>query len=133
MTVFDKLNLCRFFKILIVAIEQTLKKNSDCINIRYKINCFCIFQALVKFLAEAHRGIHGFVMDEHGNPVEKASLKIKQRDVGFQTTKYGEFWRILLPGMYKLEVNKHFTLLQKDVDFIYETQKNVDVSARLRI
>jgi carboxypeptidase M len=59
---------------------------------------------LIKFLAEAHRGIHGFVMDEHGNPVEKASLKMKSRDVGFQSTKYGEFWRILMPGMYKLEV-----------------------------
>ena len=66
---------------------------------------FFIFQSLVKFLAEAHRGIHGFVMDENGNPVEKASLKVKSRDVGFQTTKYGEFWRILLPGIYKLEVN----------------------------
>ncbi|XP_046389785.1 carboxypeptidase M-like isoform X1 [Ischnura elegans] len=60
--------------------------------------------SLVKFLAEVHRGVHGFVMDENGNPVEKASLKVKGRDVGFQTTKYGEFWRILLPGMYKLEV-----------------------------
>lgn len=65
-------------------------------------------QSLVKFLAEAHRGVHGFVMDEHGNPIEKASLKVKGRDVGFQTTKYGEFWRILLPGVYKLEVrNAH--------------------------
>lgn len=65
-------------------------------------------QSLVKFLAEAHRGVHGFVMDEHGNPIEKASLKVKGRDVGFQTTKYGEFWRILLPGVYKLEVrNTH--------------------------
>lgn len=45
-------------------------------------------------------------MDEHNNPVEKASLKVKGRDVGFQTTKYGEFWRILLPGIYKLEVRK---------------------------
>lgn len=61
-------------------------------------------QSLVKFLAEAHRGVHGFVMDENGNPVEKAALKVKGRDVGFQTTKYGEFWRILLPGVYKLEV-----------------------------
>ncbi|EEB11212.1 carboxypeptidase M precursor, putative [Pediculus humanus corporis] len=60
--------------------------------------------SLIKFLAEAHRGVHGFVMDEHGNPIEKASLKVKGRDVGFQTTKYGEFWRILLPGYYKLEV-----------------------------
>ncbi|KAI4457201.1 protease m14 carboxypeptidase [Holotrichia oblita] len=60
--------------------------------------------ALIKFLGEVHRGVRGFVMDENGNPVEKASLKIKKRDVGFQTTKYGEFWRILLPGVYVLEV-----------------------------
>lgn len=61
--------------------------------------------SLVKFLAEAHRGVQGFVSDPSGGPIEKASLKIKGRDVGFQTTKYGEFWRILLPGVYKLEVN----------------------------
>jgi len=73
---------------------------------------FILSQSLVKFLAEAHRGVHGFVMDEHGNPIEKASLKVKGRDVGFQTTKYGEFWRILLPGIYKLEVSKkYYTIL----------------------
>ncbi len=60
--------------------------------------------SLVKFLAEAHRGVQGFVMDSNGLPIERASLKIKGRDVGFQSTKYGEFWRILLPGIYKLEV-----------------------------
>ncbi|XP_050308947.1 carboxypeptidase M isoform X2 [Anthonomus grandis grandis] len=60
--------------------------------------------ALIKYLAEAHRGVQGFVYNEAGNPVEKASLKIKSRDVGFQTTKFGEFWRILLPGVYKMEV-----------------------------
>lgn len=73
--------------------------------------------SLVKFLAEAHRGVHGFVMDEHNNPVEKASLKVKGRDVGFQTTKYGEFWRILLPGVYKLEVYAD-GFVPRDVDFM---------------
>jgi hypothetical protein len=29
---------------------------------------------------------------------------VKGRDVGFQTTKEGEFWRILLPGIYTMEV-----------------------------
>ena len=29
---------------------------------------------------------------------------MKGRDVGFQTTKDGEFWRILLPGIYTMEV-----------------------------
>lgn len=60
--------------------------------------------SLVKFLAEAHRGVQGFVYDQNGVPIEKASLKVKGRDVGFLSTKYGEFWRILLPGVYKLEV-----------------------------
>ncbi|XP_072157235.1 carboxypeptidase D isoform X2 [Bemisia tabaci] len=77
--------------------------------------------SLVKFLAEAHRGVHGFVMDEHGNPVEKASLKVKGRDVGFQTTKYGEFWRILLPGIYKLEVYAD-DYVPREVDFMVVDQ-----------
>lgn len=60
---------------------------------------------MIKFLAEAHRGVQGFVFDNNNSPIERASLKIKGRDVGFQTTKHGEFWRILLPGYYKLEVS----------------------------
>lgn len=77
--------------------NQPARHESSSILILFK-------QSLIRFLGEAHRGIHGFVMDENGNPIEKASLKVKSRDVGFQTTKYGEFWRILLPGIYKLEV-----------------------------
>ncbi|KAH8373210.1 hypothetical protein KR009_002522 [Drosophila setifemur] len=61
--------------------------------------------SMIKFLAEAHRGVQGFVFDPAGMPIERASIKIKGRDVGFQTTKYGEFWRILLPGYYKVEVS----------------------------
>ncbi|KAJ8880044.1 hypothetical protein PR048_020666 [Dryococelus australis] len=76
---------------------------------------------LVKFLAEAHRGVHGFVMDENGNPVEKASIKVKARDVGFQSTKYGEFWRILLPGVYKLEVYAD-GYIPREIDFMVVDQ-----------
>uniref|UniRef100_A0A0A9Y9I8 Carboxypeptidase M n=2 Tax=Lygus hesperus TaxID=30085 RepID=A0A0A9Y9I8_LYGHE len=84
--------------------------------------------SLIKFLAEAHRGVQGFVLDDSGNPIEKASLKIKGRDVGFQTTKYGEFWRILLPGVYKLEVYAD-GYTPREVDFMvveqHPTQLNV--------
>ena len=31
-------------------------------------------------------------------------IQVKGRDVGFQTTKEGEFWRMLLPGIYTMEV-----------------------------
>ncbi|PZC81442.1 hypothetical protein B5X24_HaOG212647 [Helicoverpa armigera] len=75
------------------------------------------YMSLIKYLAEAHRGAHGFVMDENGNPVERASVKVKGRDVTYHTTKYGEFWRILLPGTYRIDVSAEGYLPQ-EVEFI---------------
>merc|ERR1739838_393586 len=60
--------------------------------------------SLLQFLGEAHRGVKGVVKDQAAQPIEGASMKVKGRDVGFQTTKEGEFWRILLPGIYSMEV-----------------------------
>lgn len=61
-------------------------------------------KSLLRFLGESHRGVKGFVKDENFAPIEGASMKVRGRDVGFQTTKEGEFWRILLPGIYTMEV-----------------------------
>ena len=44
-------------------------------------------QSLLTFLGEAHRGVKGFVKDETFTPIEGASMKVRGRDVGFQTTK----------------------------------------------
>jgi len=63
-----------------------------------------LFQSLIRFLGEAHRGVRGFVVDESGNLVEGATMKIKDKEVGFRSTRYGEFWRIVLPGRHFLEV-----------------------------
>jgi carboxypeptidase M len=60
--------------------------------------------SMLQFIGEAHRGVKGFVKDEAAVPIEGASMKIHSRDVGFQTTKEGEFWRVLLPGIYTIEV-----------------------------
>ncbi|XP_076035544.1 carboxypeptidase D-like isoform X2 [Oratosquilla oratoria] len=61
-------------------------------------------KSLVRYLGEAHRGVRGFIMDEAGTAIEGASIKIKGRAVGFQSTRYGEYWRVLLPGIYTIEV-----------------------------
>ena len=44
-------------------------------------------KSLLRFLGEAHRGVKGFVKDENFTPIEGASMKVRGRDVGFQTTK----------------------------------------------
>ncbi|KAJ0176567.1 hypothetical protein K1T71_007746 [Dendrolimus kikuchii] len=74
-------------------------------------------QSLIKYLAEVHRGAHGFVMDENANPIERAAIRVKGRDVTYHTTRHGEFWRILLPGKYRLEVTAEGYLPQ-EVEFI---------------
>lgn len=75
--------------------------------------------------------MQGFVIDENGNPVERASLKVKSRDVGFVTTKYGEFWRVLLPGIYKLEVYAD-GYLPREVDFMVVEQHPTRLNVTLR-
>lgn len=54
-------------------------------------------------MGEVHRGVRGFVRDESGNPLEGVTLKIKDRELGFKTTRHGEYWRVLLPGRYVIE------------------------------
>jgi hypothetical protein len=41
---------------------------------------------------------------------------LKGREIQFETSKSGEFWRILLPGIYKLEIKAH-GFLPKEVEF----------------
>ncbi|XP_040070274.1 carboxypeptidase M-like [Ixodes scapularis] len=61
-------------------------------------------QALLAYLGEVHKGVRGIVTDEENNAVANASLKISNRSIGFRTTSRGEYWRILRPGHYTLEV-----------------------------
>ncbi|KAF2367487.1 Peptidase M14 carboxypeptidase A [Trinorchestia longiramus] len=78
-------------------------------------------KALVRYLGEVHRGVRGFVMDPYGQPIEDASLKISGRDVGFTSTKYGEYWRVLLPGQYKIETYAEGYLPRQDEFYIEES------------
>ncbi|XP_075745030.1 carboxypeptidase D isoform X3 [Rhipicephalus microplus] len=90
----------------------------DCMEVTFSISC-CKFphrrelprfwdenkQSLLAFLGEVHKGVRGIVADERGNPVAEASLRVSNRTIGFKSTSRGEYWRILRPGRYTLEVS----------------------------
>ncbi|XP_044264269.1 carboxypeptidase D-like [Tribolium madens] len=62
--------------------------------------------ALINYCVEAHRGVTGQILDSATlQPVEQAALQISGRNITFHTGKTGEFWRLLLPGNYKLQVS----------------------------
>ncbi|KAK3577884.1 hypothetical protein CHS0354_014557 [Potamilus streckersoni] len=68
--------------------------------------------ALFNFLTRVHIGAKGFVTDENNNPLPSARVCVVGREpVHFRTSKYGEYWRLLLPGSYTLqaEANGYLT------------------------
>lgn len=62
-------------------------------------------KSLLLYLGEVHRGVKGLVTDANGNMVSNAVIKIVGREITFKTSKRGEFWRILMPGVYTIEVS----------------------------
>ncbi|XP_042146799.1 carboxypeptidase D isoform X1 [Ixodes scapularis] len=90
-------------------------------------------QSLLAFLGEAHKGVRGIVSDEENNPVVKAFLKISNRSIGFKTTSRGEYWRILRPGRYTLEVSapgfhtskQDFIVLDQQISILNVTLKSL--------
>ncbi|KAJ3643620.1 hypothetical protein Zmor_026321 [Zophobas morio] len=62
--------------------------------------------ALLKYCLEALRGVTGQILDSTSRkPIAKATLRVSGKNMTFSSSKTGEFWRLLLPGNYKLEVS----------------------------
>lgn len=67
--------------------------------------------SLFKYLSEVHRGIKGLVTDGRGRPVPRAAIVVLNpngapRNKNVLTSAQGEYWRILLPGQYKVRAEK---------------------------
>lgn len=57
-------------------------------------------------LFQVHRGIHGFVFDaETMRGIPGATINVNGRDHSVRSAKDGDFWRILLPGTYKVSAS----------------------------
>jgi carboxypeptidase M len=62
--------------------------------------------ALLNYCLEALRGVTGRIVDGSTlRPIANASLRVSGRNIAFFSATTGEFWRLLLPGTYKLEIS----------------------------
>ncbi|CAF1151172.1 unnamed protein product [Rotaria sordida] len=60
--------------------------------------------AMVELLFQAQRGVKGLILNEYYQPIQFTQIMIDNRRPVVKVTSLGEFWRILLPGVYTLKV-----------------------------
>jgi len=74
---------------------------------------------LLTYLQQVHRGVLGLIRDQNEIPVSNAEIKILGRDIAFRSSKKGEYWRILLPGDYVIQVEANgFVPIQRQFSVV---------------
>ena len=58
--------------------------------------------SLVQFLNNVHVGVKGLVSDGKGNPIANAKIRVEGNSKIINTSDRGEYWRLLLPGIYNI-------------------------------
>ncbi|XP_064612625.1 carboxypeptidase D-like [Liolophura sinensis] len=62
--------------------------------------------ALLTYIQQVYLGVKGMILDKSGRGIRRARLSIHGREEAiFWSSSQGEFWRVLLPGHYKLQIS----------------------------
>lgn len=92
--------------------------NSNCFDLTLELSC-CKFpnaselptewaknkRSLIEYIKMVHQGIKGLVTDHNGYPLPDMEVLVEGLETKpVRTTRRGEFWRLLLPGTYNIQV-----------------------------
>lgn len=61
-------------------------------------------ESLLSYMEQTNIGLHGFVQNENKKPIEDAVIYVKGIKHNVTTAKYGDYWRLLVPGHYQIYV-----------------------------
>uniref|UniRef100_A0A672T2F1 Carboxypeptidase D-like n=1 Tax=Sinocyclocheilus grahami TaxID=75366 RepID=A0A672T2F1_SINGR len=76
-------------------------------------------EALLAYIHQAHIGVRGFVMTRSGFGLPNATISISGTDHNITTWMFGDYYRLLLPGIYDITASSP--------GFLSNTVKNVPV------
>ncbi|XP_076253987.1 carboxypeptidase D svr [Rhynchophorus ferrugineus] len=88
---------------------------SNCFEVTFELSC-CKYplastlpdewhnnkESLLKYIEAAQWGVKGLVKNEKGDPVLDADVVVEGINHNVTTSNRGEYWRLLLPGKYKI-------------------------------
>ncbi|XP_077982329.1 carboxypeptidase E-like isoform X2 [Glandiceps talaboti] len=62
-------------------------------------------ESLLSYMEEVHKGIKGIVRDTNNNPIAEAVIEVDGIDHDITSLSSGEYWRLLLPGTYRVHAS----------------------------
>jgi hypothetical protein len=121
------------------CIELTLE--ISCCKYPHKNQLSKIWQenrhSLIEYLKKSNTGVKGIINFSNGQLAQNLTVKIDSRRPYFKTNKNGEFYRILLPGTYQLELLINCTSIYKTtfkITFLNElVELNITLSSNAYI
>ena len=118
--------------------------NSNCMEITLELSC-CKYppaselvtewennrEALLNYMSQVHIGVKGFVvegsnsgMDKNGVmgiPIQNARISVEGLNHDVVSSNFGDYWRLLMPGKYKLTAQANgYKSQTKEVEVITE-------------
>ncbi len=81
-------------------------------------------KSLIEYLKLANTGLRGIIKYENGEVAQNVSIQINEREPIFKTNVNGEYYRLLTPGCYTLNI-------MFNCDTIYKTTININESSLL--
>uniref|UniRef100_A0A673UUC5 Carboxypeptidase M n=1 Tax=Suricata suricatta TaxID=37032 RepID=A0A673UUC5_SURSU len=62
--------------------------------------------SLIEYIKQVHLGVKGQVFDQNGNPLPNVIVEVQNRKhiCPYRTNKFGEYYLLLLPGSYMINV-----------------------------
>ena len=111
---------------------------SNCFEITLELSC-CKFpqeseldeewnknkDSMVRYLLDVHQGIKGHVMYSNGTILPGAEIIVENNDKIIKSSERGEYWRLLLPGSYRIKAK--FQDFESDYDDIVIDQDKVEI------
>ncbi|XP_023938075.2 carboxypeptidase D isoform X2 [Bicyclus anynana] len=63
-------------------------------------------EALLQYIEEVHKGVHGFVHSHIGHPLPNTTISVSGIRHSVASAADGDYWRLLTPGTYNITASK---------------------------
>lgn len=89
-------------------------------------------ESLLQYMEQVHRGIKGKVVNEDNVGISKALISVVGINHNIKSIKNGDYWRLLLPGVYTVKVSAdgYETVTKKDIKVVENEPTEIDFTLK---